>query len=212
MVSCITDIDGNTALWDAISAKHHSIFRILYHHTAISDPYIAGDLLCTAAKRNDLMVMKGLLKNGLNIDSKDHHGLTAIQIALAENHVDMVKLLVMNGADVFNVNTYKFSSTTLNEMLKKRDVGYQIMLDDTTPDEVLLRKNEEERDCNRERPNGLSCPRVSIYRGHPLVRRDTSCVEAGRLIRLPNTLEEIKSIAGTFLQPHFCSSCSYIKE
>ncbi|KAK9286768.1 hypothetical protein L1049_015172 [Liquidambar formosana] len=172
----------------AASKGHEDCVLVLIKHEC--------NIHLRAAKRNDLMVMKGLLKNGLNVNSKDHHGLTAIQIALAENHVDMVKLLVMNGADVFNVNTYNFSSTTLNEMLKKRDVGYRIMLDDTTPDEVLLSKNEEERDCNRERPNGLSCPRVSIYRGHPLVRRDTCCVEAGRLIRLPNTLDEIKSIAG----------------
>ncbi|CAK9188159.1 unnamed protein product, partial [Ilex paraguariensis] len=69
------DVDGNTAMWDAIAAKYHSIFRMLYHYASISDPYTAGDLLCTAAKRNDLKVMKELLKHGVHVHMKDHQGL-----------------------------------------------------------------------------------------------------------------------------------------
>ncbi|KAL2477546.1 Potassium channel AKT2/3 [Forsythia ovata] len=52
----LKDMNGNTALWDAIATKHHSIFTILYHWASISDSYIAGDLLCMAARRNDLTV------------------------------------------------------------------------------------------------------------------------------------------------------------
>ncbi|XWS54882.1 hypothetical protein CRYUN_Cryun10bG0127700 [Craigia yunnanensis] len=89
----LRDMNGNTALWDAISSKHHSIFRTLYHCAAISDPFTAGDLLCTAAKRNDLTLMQELLKHGLSVDGKDRHGLTALQIAMKEKHEDMVNLL-----------------------------------------------------------------------------------------------------------------------
>lgn len=128
----MTDINGNTALWEAISSKHHSIFRILFHYASISDPNAAGDLLCTAAKQNDLMVMKELLKQGLNVDSKDRHGKTALQVAMAENHGDMVNLLVMNGAEVAEANTHDFSSTSLNEMLQKREIGHRITLPDVS--------------------------------------------------------------------------------
>ncbi|XP_057494473.1 potassium channel AKT2/3-like isoform X2 [Actinidia eriantha] len=193
----LRDVDGNTALWDAISAKHHSIFRILYQCAAITDPYTAGDVLCTAAKRNDLTVMKELLKQGLHVDSKDCHGQTAIQIAMAENHVDMVKLLVLNGADIGETDHQsKFPSVNLNEMLQKREVGYRITVPDTSLSAGLLRRQEEEKECNLERSRGLCYPRVSIYRGHPVVRRENCCTEAGRLIRLPNSLVELKCIAG----------------
>lgn len=204
----VRDMDGNNALWEAISAKHHSIFRILYHCAAISDPYTAGDLLCTASKRNDLTVMKELLKNGLNIDSRDRYGVTAVQIAMAENHPDMVNLLVMNGADIKDVNnstiSYRFSSETLKEMLMKREVGHRITVSDTTPDhqELFSRKHEGDQEYSwmEERTNNGSSsyyhPRVSIYRGHPLVRKESCCNEAGRLMRLPNSLEELKNIAG----------------
>ncbi|EEF32836.1 Potassium channel AKT2/3, putative [Ricinus communis] len=195
----LRDINGNTALWDALSSKHQTIFRILHHFASISDPQTAGDLLCTAAKRNDLTMMKELLKHGLNVDAKDRQGKTAIQIAMAEKYVDMVDLLVMNGADVTASNTYEFSSTTLNEMLKKREIGHRITVPDTvTSDEVILKRDEGEQECNScGKSDELKCIiRVSIYKGHPLVRKQACCKEPGRLIRLPDSLEELKRIAG----------------
>ncbi|KAL5854600.1 hypothetical protein ACOSQ4_004402 [Xanthoceras sorbifolium] len=197
----LRDMNGNTAMWEAISSKHLSIFRIIYHCTAISDPYTTGDLLCTAAKRNDLTVMRELLKCGLNVDSKDRHGLTAIQVAMAENHVDMVDLLVMNGADVVDANTFEFSSTSLNEMLRRREIGHRITVHDTTPKhEASLKKLIEGDQCEGKMGKSegvkVNCARVSIHRGHPVVRRQNCCKEFGRLIRLPNSLEELKNIAG----------------
>ncbi|CAK9175688.1 unnamed protein product [Ilex paraguariensis] len=156
------DVDGNTAMWDAIAAKYHSIFRMLYHYASISDPYTAGDLLCTAAKRNDL------------------------------------KLLVINGADVNYTTDGKLPSVNLDEMLQKREVGHWITMPDTTLDQVAFRRHKEEQEyCNVGRSKRPCSSRVSIYRGHPLVRRETCYTEAGRLIRLPNSPVELKSIAGT---------------
>ena len=192
-------MNGNTALWDAISSKHHSIFRTLYHCAAISDPFTAGDLLCTAAKRNDLTVMQELLKHGLSVDAKDRHGLTALQIAMKEKHEDMVNLLVMNGADVINENTYEFSSTTLNEMLQKREIGHRITVTDNTSGEAPLNKLEGEHIGKLGTSRGLDHPRVSIYRGHPLMRKESCCMESGKLIRLPDSLEELKNFASLYL-------------
>ncbi|OAY44946.1 potassium channel AKT2/3 [Manihot esculenta] len=194
----LKDVNGNTALWEALSSKHQSVFRILYHFANVSDPHTAGDLLCTAAKRNDLTMMNSLLKHGLNVDSKDRQGKTAVQIAMAQNYIDMVDLLVMNGADVSAANSSEFCSTTLNKMLQRRESGHRITMPDTvTSDEVILKMDQEEKQCkSSEKSNELKYTRVSIYRGHPLVRKETCCRQAGRLIRLPNSMEELKSIAG----------------
>lgn len=198
----MADINGNTALWDAIASKHHSIFKLLYYCTAFSHPYTAGDLLCTAARRNDLTVMKELLKHELDVDSKDSDGKTAVQVAMEDSNVDMVNLLVMNGADVTNFSHDDFfPSQTLSEMLQKREVGHRITVSDTTlNDEVFLMRNGGEKNVDGKKSNGVNFPRVSIYRGHPVTRRKTSCTEPGKLIRLPHSLEELKSIAGTFSQ------------
>lgn len=187
-----TDFNGNTALWEAIAAKHHSIFKILYHWACISDPYLAGDLLCTAASRNDLAVMKELLKHGLYVDSKDRHGLTAIQVATTEKHIEMLQLLLMNGSEVNEtVENMINSSVNLNEMLQKREVGHRIVVSDT-PSHDVLRVDEIET----RRSDGRVVSRVSIYRGHPMNRRVSQCAEPGKLIRTPDSLVELKSIAG----------------
>ncbi|CAI0375283.1 unnamed protein product [Linum tenue] len=182
----LRDINGNTALWEALSSKHSSIFRILYQFAIMSDPNTSGDLLCTAARRNDVAMMKELLKQGLNVDSKDRQGRSAAQIAVAENHADMVDLLVMNGADVSNesspINTIKSSSENID--------GQQ---------EKLIRRHHGKGDyrSNSQRDTrGSGCARVSIYRGHPVVRKELGCREPGRLITLPSSLEKLKTIAG----------------
>lgn len=191
----LRDVNGNTALWEAIAAKHHSTFRVLYHWASVSDPYIAGDLLCTATRKNDLTVMKELLKHGLQVDSKDRDGSTAIHVALEENLEDMVKLLLMNGAEINAKLKYKLSTMNLSDMLQKREVGHRVMVPDTT-DEVAQKWCEQEKKHNSESTRDQMSFRVSIYRGHPVIRRRTHCSEPGKLIRLPNSLAELKIIAG----------------
>lgn len=190
----LRDLNGNTALWEAIEGKHHSIFKILYHWTSIADPYTAGDLLCTAAKRNDIQVMKELLKHGLYIDSKDRHGLTAIQVATTEGHVDMVKFLLLNGSEVNEtavMNT--LPDENLAEILQKREIGHQIQMPEVLNESIsgVQQKKEKER-----AGKGKWFARISVYRGHPDKRREGHCSEPGKLIRLPSTLEEVKRIAG----------------
>ncbi|KAK4476850.1 hypothetical protein RD792_016012 [Penstemon davidsonii] len=187
----LRDLNGNTALWDAIEAKHHTIFKTLYHWASISDPYVAGDLLIMAARRNDLTVMKELLKHGLYVDSKDRHGLSAIEVASTENYMDMVKFLVVNGSEANEKVMDKLSSINLSEMLKKREVGHRIVMPETLDEGVFSTKEKEQR-------VGESSIlwRISIYRGHPLKRRENSCSEAGRLIKLPDSVVELKRIAG----------------
>nr|XP_033515318.1 potassium channel AKT2/3-like isoform X2 [Nicotiana tomentosiformis] len=207
----LQDVNGNTALWEAIAAKHHPIFEILYHWASISDPYVAGDLLCTAARRNDLTIMKELLKHGLLVDSKDRHGSTPIHVAIEENHVEMVKLLLINGAEIDDTLKYKLSSMNLSEILQKREVGHRIIVSDAT-DEFDHKLCEQEQKYGFESSKDQCSFRVSIYRGHPEVRRRTHCSEPGRLIRLPNSLEELKSTAGTFSNEFlylFLSSLSF---
>ncbi|KAI3803881.1 hypothetical protein L1987_32045 [Smallanthus sonchifolius] len=196
----LRDVDGNTALWDAITSNHHSIFRVLFHGASISDPFTAGELLCTAAKRNDLTVMKGLLKHGLLVDSKDHHGSTAMQIAVCSNNIEMVRLLVMNGADV-NDHTIKNSipEESLIDFMAKREVGHRIVMPDQEPVVEKIShggRRAEVEEGNMGKTQVQFSGRVSIYKGLPMVRKKIGCTEAGKLIKLPNSLMELKFIAG----------------
>ncbi|KAH6810144.1 potassium transport 2/3 [Perilla frutescens var. frutescens] len=203
----LRDLNGNTAIWEAIAAKQHSIFKILYRWASISDPYIAGDLLCTAARRDDLEVMKELLRHGLYVDSKDRHGLTAIHVATADKHIDMVQFLLINGSQLDDddalVQDMISSSVNLSQLLQKREVGHRIVMSET-PNPCRLNEddhkqaaagNENDKISNTKRLP-VSISRVSIYRGHPIHRRVTHCTDPGKLIRIPTSLADLKTIAG----------------
>lgn len=191
----LQDGNGNTALWEAIAAKQHRIFEILYHWASISNPYVSGDLLCTAARRNELTIMKDLLKHGLHVNSKDRHRSTATHVAIEENNVEMVKLLLLNGDEIDDTLKNKLSSMNLGEMLQKPEVGHRIIISDAMG-EVDHKWLEQEQKYNYESYTDQCTFRVSIYRGHPEVRRSMQCSVPGRLIGLPDSLEKLKGIAG----------------
>uniref|UniRef100_A0A7N0UFQ9 Potassium channel n=1 Tax=Kalanchoe fedtschenkoi TaxID=63787 RepID=A0A7N0UFQ9_KALFE len=197
----LQDADGNTSLWDAISTKHHSIFHILYEHAALCDPCTAGNLLCTAAKRNDVIVMKELLKQGLCVNSKDQHGVTAIDIAKERNCVEILNLLVMNGVEIpkNDVDAREFSSDIPVDMLLGKHSNHITRLNEEGNPLRRWRDEEEvenEYHCIRCDKRVSSKLRVSIHRGHPLARRESQCAEMGRLMVLPSSLEELKRKAG----------------
>ncbi|KAJ0961394.1 hypothetical protein J5N97_000430 [Dioscorea zingiberensis] len=194
----IQDEDGNTPLWLAITAKHHKIFNILYHCASVTNPHTSGNLLCLAAKRNDICTMKELLKHGLDIDSENNEGSTALQVAIDENNIEMVKFLIMNGANVDKARqggrctADYMSHEEFEEMVREREVGHPI----TMPE--YPGRYQHAKVVNEDKVNMLKWEkrefhlRVSVYKGHPLLRN--TCSEAGKLINLPNTMEELKNI------------------
>ncbi|CAA0839013.1 Potassium channel AKT2/3 [Striga hermonthica] len=187
----LRDKNGNTALWEAISSKHHSTFRLLYHWASISDPHVAGDLLCTAAAKNDLQTMQDILKHGLHIDSKNRHGLTAAQVAVHKGHLDMFRFLIMNGSEVNEVVRDRICPADLEQMLREREIGHRVVVPDEQSPKVC---GENEARAKAETARGFGFPRVSVYRGHPAGRKERG--EPGWLVRVPSSLAELKSIAG----------------
>lgn len=53
-----------------------------------------------AAKDGNVLEVSRLLGLGIDVDAKDQEGLTALAYAGLNNHVDIVELLIKNGADV----------------------------------------------------------------------------------------------------------------
>uniref|UniRef100_A0A0E0DRQ8 Potassium channel n=1 Tax=Oryza meridionalis TaxID=40149 RepID=A0A0E0DRQ8_9ORYZ len=202
----IKDAQGNTALWNAIATRHHKIFNILYHFARVSSPHhAAGDLLCLAARRGDLDTLRELLKHGLAVDSEDRDGATALRVALAEGHADVARLLVLNGASVDRAANHNEQQTAavsvdeLRELMKTRELAHPVtIVDSPSPAAAAVIREVgspgDSRNGRRQsaRSDGAHWPRVSIYRGHPFVRNRSS--EAGKLINLPGTMEEFRTI------------------
>ncbi|KAM3309600.1 hypothetical protein ACQJBY_030706 [Aegilops geniculata] len=209
----IKDAEGNTALWQAIAARHHKVFSSLYHVARVSNPRAGGDLLCLAARRGDLDTLRELLKHGLDVDSEDNDGATALRVALSEGQADVARFLVRNGASLDD-DGYTQSQTTvpvseLRELVERWEVGHPITIYDSPakPDTVTVAGSSSGELRQGRFPGTTSTrsdrahwPRVSIYKGHPLVRNHSS--EAGKLINLPatTTIEELKTIIGEKLK------------
>ncbi|XP_002441141.1 potassium channel AKT2 [Sorghum bicolor] len=207
----IKDAQGNTAMWNAIAAGHHKIFNILYHFARASNPHAGGDVLCFAARRGDLGALRELLKLGLDVDSEDHDGATALRVAMAEGHADAARFLIMNGASVDKASLdddgsgsgaarLTMSPTELRELLQKRELGHSITIVDSP---AVIPDGGSSGHSRPGRLQGTSSdnqcwPRVSVYKGHPFLRNRSS--EAGKLINLPGTLEEFKAIVGEKLK------------
>ncbi|EES19575.1 hypothetical protein BDA96_09G154800 [Sorghum bicolor] len=197
----IEDAQGNTAMWNAIAAGHHRIFNILYQFSRASNPHAGGDVLCLAARRGDLGMLRELLKLGLDVDSEDHDGATALRVAMAEGHADVARFLIMNGASVDKASLdddgsgsgtarRTMSSTELRELLQKRELGHSITIVDSP---AVIPDRLQSTGSNQQR-----WPRVSIYNGHPFLRNRS--YEAGKLINLPGTMEEFIATVGEKLK------------
>ncbi|KAG6520091.1 hypothetical protein ZIOFF_017121 [Zingiber officinale] len=184
----VQDAEGNTPLWNAIVAKHHKIFSLLHQCACVSNPYTSGDLLCLAAKRNDPSTMRELLKQGLDINSINHEGFAALQIAIVENHEEMCRLLIMNGANKEKLNSHgsgarEINKETLEEMNQQNHVGHS-----TTSNTMIKKEKMSNMQENRY------APRISTYKGHPLLRNSSS--ESGKLIFLPSTMQDLRETIG----------------
>ncbi|VAI53884.1 unnamed protein product [Triticum turgidum subsp. durum] len=208
----IKDAQGNTALWQAVAARHHKVFSSLYHVARDSNRRAGGDLLCHATRRGDLDTLRELLKHGLDVDSEDNDGSTALRVALSEGQADLARFLVMNGASLDD-DGYTQRQTTvpvakLRELVERREVGHPITVYDSPRADTVTVVGSSSEELRRGRfpgttskkPDRAHWPRVSIYKGHPLVRNHSS--EAGKLINLPatTTMEELKTIIGEKLK------------
>ncbi|PUZ65873.1 hypothetical protein GQ55_3G260500 [Panicum hallii var. hallii] len=204
----IKDAQGNTALWHAVASGHHRIFNILYNFARVSSPRAGGDVLCLAARRNDVGALRELLRLGLDVDSEDHDGATALRVAMAEGHADAARFLIMNGASVDKAGLdggggsgpggarLTMSPGELRELLRKRELGHQITIIDP-PAAVPVPGGSSSGHSREGRfpsasTDSARLPRVSIYKGHPFARTQSS--EAGKLINLPATMEELRAI------------------
>lgn len=216
----IKDAQGNTALWQAIAARHHKVFSVLYSVARATCPHAGGDLLCLAARRGDVDTLAELLKHGLDVDAAGHDGATALRVALSSSSqggrraADVARFLVMNGASVDKARVHEDDGATrpttvlpleeLRELEKRREVVHPITIYDSPAADVVARvvgggsnpsgDGRQGRFSSTRSSDSGHWPRVSVYRGHPFVRNHGS--EAGKLINLPSTMAELKAVIG----------------
>jgi len=82
-----------------------------------SAPSAKADALAEAARKGDAAVVKTLLDEGVDVNTKFRYGATALSFACDRGHLDVVKLLLDRGADV-NVKDTFYGATPLSWAVK----------------------------------------------------------------------------------------------
>jgi hypothetical protein len=77
-----------------------------------SAPSDKAEALAEAARKGDAMVVKRLLDEGVDVNTKFRYGATALAYACDRGHLDVVKVLLDRGADV-NVRDTFYHATPL---------------------------------------------------------------------------------------------------
>ncbi|KAK6789961.1 hypothetical protein RDI58_013761 [Solanum bulbocastanum] len=108
-----SDNFGNTPLFEAIKNGHDRVASLLVKEGAFLKIENAGSLLCTLVTKGDSDLLRRLLSNGIDANSKDYDHRTPLHVAASQGLLAMARLLLGAGASVFS--TDRWGSTPFDE-------------------------------------------------------------------------------------------------
>ncbi|KAI3694801.1 hypothetical protein L1987_77782 [Smallanthus sonchifolius] len=95
-----TDSDGNVPLWEAIMGNHERVIGLLADNGATLSSGDVGQFSCIAAEQNNLNFLKRITRHGGDVTRARNDGSTALDIAVCEGNIEMVKFLLDQGANI----------------------------------------------------------------------------------------------------------------
>mmetsp|Transcript_35225 Transcript_35225/g.76426 ORF Transcript_35225/g.76426 Transcript_35225/m.76426 type:complete len:788 (+) Transcript_35225:224-2587(+) len=98
----LTDMHGTTALMEAVKNGHEKTVTLLQKYGAelCMKEELAASVLCQAVFDGDILLLKRLVRTGIQINAADYDKRTAAHIAAAEGNVAAIRLLADHGADL----------------------------------------------------------------------------------------------------------------
>ncbi|XP_022942836.1 potassium channel AKT2/3-like [Cucurbita moschata] len=79
---------------------------------------------------------------------------------------------------------------------QERQASHRITIEGSVEKEAPAFNEEKDQSFNWKHSIELDFGRVNVYKGHPVARKQASCEDPGKLIRLPHSMEELKRVAG----------------
>ncbi|KAL4577960.1 hypothetical protein LXL04_014075 [Taraxacum kok-saghyz] len=109
----LADNYGNTPLFEAIKRGHDKIASLLVNHGALLNIDDSGSFLCLSVAKGDMDLIRRMLSNGIDPNSKDYDFRTPLHVATSQGSYIIAKLLVEAGANV--VSKDRWGNTPIDE-------------------------------------------------------------------------------------------------
>lgn len=93
---------GNSPLLEAVKAGHDSVAALLTANGASLNVEDAGSYLCKVVMESNADLLRRLLANGIDPNSKNYDRRTPLHVAAAEGLHIIATLLIKHGADVLS--------------------------------------------------------------------------------------------------------------
>ncbi|XP_074579578.1 potassium channel KOR2-like [Curcuma longa] len=104
-VNCI-DKFGNSPLLEALKAGHELVAAVLVENGGIVNLDDAGSFLCEAVTDNNMKLLRGLLKYGVDPNSRNYDERTPLHVAASQGLCLAATILIESGADVLSKDRY----------------------------------------------------------------------------------------------------------
>ncbi|OAY57200.1 potassium channel SKOR isoform X2 [Manihot esculenta] len=192
----IKDKFGNTPLLEAIKNGHDHVASLLVEEKAELSLDDAGSFLCSVVSHGDSDLLKRILSNGIDPNSKDYDHRTPLHVAASEGLHMMAKLLIEAGASVFSKD--RWGKTPLDEgrmsgnknLIKLLEDAKSAHLSEFPPHSQEITEKIQRRKC-------------TIFPFHPWGPKEEK--RSGIVLWVPQTLEELIKTAVEQLQlPQDC--------
>ncbi|KAL4577957.1 hypothetical protein LXL04_014072 [Taraxacum kok-saghyz] len=128
----ISDNYGNTPLFEAIKRGHDKIASLLVNHGASLKIDDSGSFLCLTVAKGDIDLIRRMLLNGIDPNSKDYDFRTPLHVATSQGSYIIAKLLVDAGANVLLKD--RWGNTPLDEA---RLIGNEVLMKLLKEEEIL---------------------------------------------------------------------------
>ena len=111
----LIDMHGSTALLEAVKNGNEAIMEVLLENKAelCMNESLAASVLCQAVFDGDIVLLKRLLRAGIQVNAADYDKRTAAHVAAAEGNIAAIRMLAAHGADLSL--TDRWNNTPENE-------------------------------------------------------------------------------------------------
>ncbi|KAL4653985.1 hypothetical protein ACB092_01G345400 [Castanea dentata] len=117
------DLEGNVPLWEAMLGGHETVVKLLLDSGANLHFGDIGQFACTAAEQNNLNLLKEIIRYGGDVTCSKMDGTTtALHVAVCEGNIEIVKLLLDQGADIDKPNSDGWTPRTLADQQGHEDI------------------------------------------------------------------------------------------